>query len=86
MKRNHQVIGEFPATLPLEKGFNHSKWLASRPIEWSRNTPATAPGYRERKAKILLARINAGKLSPSARDGVERDYAKELAKLRKASR
>ena len=80
--KHHARIGEIPQWAPKDK-FNTGKWLQGKHGPLSNVTNATVPGYRERRAKQLLAQLDAGKLAPSASAGVERDYKSELAKLRK---
>jgi len=38
-------------------------------------------GYREKKARLLLAKIKRGELSPQSEATVRRDYKKEFKKL-----
>ena len=83
MKQHTFKIGELPQWAPKDK-FNNAKWLLGRHAEVNNCTNATVKGYRERRARQLLAQLDAGRLAPSAAAGVERDYAKELSKLRKA--
>ena len=79
-------IGELPAAMPTRDGFSIRKWLSRQKPELSAVTHSTAKGYRMRHAAILLRKINAGALAPEAVAGIERDYRRELVKLRKGAK
>lgn len=80
-----RAIG-LPPNMPSRDGFSRDRNIRGRFTELTNISRPSMAGARERKARQLLALMKAGKLSPEAAAGVERDYAPELAKLRKAAR
>ena len=85
MSKRHLMTGLPPAS-PSSDGYNIVKAMRGRAVDLTNQTCPKAKGFRLRKARQLLAIINAGRLAPSAVAGIERDYARELAKLRKAAK
>lgn len=76
-------IGELP---DWTGGHFSNKTLQGKFTEINNNSYHSNHAARERRARIILNRIKLGKLSPTAIAAVERDYAKELKKLRKADK
>ena len=76
-------IGELP---DWTGGHFSNKKLQGKFTEINNNSYHSNHVARERRARIILNRIKLGQLSPTAIEAVERDYAKELKKLRKADK
>jgi hypothetical protein len=76
-------IGELP---DWTGGHFSNKHLRGKFTEVNNNSFHSNHAARERRARIILNRIKLGQLSPTAIEAVERDYAKELKKLRKADK
>lgn len=77
-------VGELPRPA-VDGKFSYNKWnrldKGKHPI-----LSATSKKYREQKARLLLRKIETGALTGPGREGVERDYARELARLRKGAK
>jgi len=84
--RVHLYATGLPQHMPERDGFNLTRHIRGLEPELNNTSTPKTPGYRERKARQLLARMASGELFPAACAGIERDYAPELAKLRKAAR
>jgi len=66
---------------------SHKRWVQDhRSKADSTLSSHRVDGYRERKARILSARIDAGTLEPETVMAVERDYARELRDIRREKR
>jgi len=79
-------VGELPAPVPANDGFSVARWAKAHPAELNNHSHSSHRGYRMRHAARLLAKIKSGALAPSAVAGIERDYKRELAKLRKGAK
>lgn len=79
-----RAIG-LPPKMPWRDGFSIRSLRGKSTDGLNNASPPSMAGSRERKARQMLAILKSGKLGPEAAAGVERDYATELARLRKAA-
>lgn len=86
MKKHAIPVGEFPKWAAERHEFSHSQWtkkVGRRIKADSRTSHANTRGYRMRRARLLLAKIERNELHPSAVAGLEQDYKREFKMLRK---